>query len=570
MSSRQGRGRGVSDRTGTETKQEDAQSGPSLNTAVDVVTLGIAAASILLFVATGGTVLPELVRFWRGLGAEPNAILANALLLNIAVIIFGWSRYKQLSRELEERRRSEREALRLADTDPLTGCLNRRSFLPAVNALARTALGKKHGLTVGLIDLDHFKSINDYHGHKLGDAVLLEVARRFEAILPEDALLARLGGDEFAFAVPYRPGEDSQVGSTIERLVLAAARPIHADDAVLEISASIGVSGSDGDPGLDSGTPTGELLMHRADIAMYQAKKQGRSCVQWFEPAMEYEQRFRGDLEAGIRRGLRADEFVPFYEQQVDLETGELVGFEMLARWQSPDLGIVSPDVFIPIVEEMGLIEELSKRLMERALADARMWHPKLSLAVNVSPLQLRDPWFSQKILKMLVTHAFPPSRLEIEITETALHENPVLVRNTLVSLRNQGVKIALDDFGMGYSSLSQLRTLPFDRIKIDRSFIRDLRLDPTSNKLVGAIISMGEGLDLPLVAEGIEDDTILKTLRQMGQLKGQGYHYGRPEPHAKVLARLAELDRLAPDASFAAPSAPDFADTAIASQKIG
>ncbi len=553
-----------------QVNEGSARPAPFLGTAVDVVTLGIAAASILLFVATGGTVLPSLVNFWRGVGAAPDAILANALLLNIAVIIFGWSRYKQLSRELENRRRSEREALRLADTDPLTGCLNRRSFLPAVNALAAGAASQQHDFTVGLIDLDHFKNINDYHGHKLGDAVLLEVARRFSAILPEDALLARLGGDEFAFAVRYRPGEHNHIESMSEQLVVATARPVHAEDAVLEISASIGVAGSHGDTGLDNEVPSGELLMNRADIAMYQAKKQGRNRVQWFEPAMEYEQRFRGELEAGIRRGLRADEFVPYYEQQIDLETGELVGFEMLARWQSPDLGLVSPDIFIPIVEEMGLIEEMSKRLMARAFADARMWHTKLSLSINVSPLQLRDPWFSQKILKMLVAHAFPPSRLEIEITESSLHENPALVRNTLLSLRNQGVRIALDDFGMGYSSLSQLRTLPFDRLKIDRSFIRDLKLDPTNNKLVGAIISMGEGLDLPLVAEGIEDDTILKTLRQMGQLKGQGYHYGRPEPHAKVLERLAELGLLAPDVPFGESAAPDFDLSELASQKIG
>ena len=547
-----------------------AQTEPEFGVAVDVVTLGIAAASILLFVATGGTVLPSLVKFWRGMGAGPDAILANALLLNIAVIIFGWSRYKQLSRELAKRRQSEREALRLADTDPLTGCLNRRSFLPAVNDLAHNALSQQHNFTVGLIDLDHFKNINDYHGHKLGDAVLLEVSRRFSAILPGDALLARLGGDEFAFAVRYRPGDHTHIESMSEQLVIAAARPVHAEEAVLEISASIGIAGSHADRGVDDENPTGELLMNRADIAMYQAKKQGRNRVQWFEPAMEYEQRFRGELEGGIRRGLRADEFVPYYEQQIDLETGELVGFEMLARWQSPDLGIVSPDVFIPIVEEMGLIEEMSKRLMALAFADARMWHPKLSLSINVSPLQLRDPWFSQKILKMLVAHAFPASRLEIEITESSLHENPGLVRNTLLSLRNQGVRIALDDFGMGYSSLSQLRTLPFDRLKIDRSFIRDLKLDPTNNKLVGAIISMGEGLDLPLVAEGIEDDTILKTLRQMGQLKGQGYHYGRPEPHAQVLQRLTEVGLLAPDVPLTDPSAYEFAGIGLASQKIG
>ena len=518
----------------------------------DGVTLGIAAAAILLFLATGGSVLPALVRHWRGMGAEPDVILANALVLNIAVILFGWSRYKALSRELAARRRSEQEALRLADTDPLTGARNRRSFLPAVNRLVDESLAAGRAVAVGLVDLDHFKNINDYHGHQIGDVVLLEVAARFTDLLPADALLARLGGDEFAFAVAYPPHAHDTIETLADRLVAAAARPIAAEDASLEISASIGMSTSREAEWPDGSTGSGELLMNRADIAMYQAKKQGRNRLQWFEPAMEYEQRFRGELEAGIRRGIRGDEFVPYYEQQIDLETGELTGFEMLARWQSPDLGLVSPDIFIPIVEEMGLIEDLSRALMAQAFDDARMWHPRLTLAVNVSPLQLRDPWFAQKTLKMLVAHAFPPSRLEIEITESALTDNPAMVRNTLVGLRNQGIRITLDDFGMGYSSLSQLLTLPFDRLKVDRSFIRDLKHDDTNTKLVGAIISMGVGLDLPLVAEGIENDAILKTLRSMGQLKGQGYHYGRPEPAELVLERLAALDLLAPEAPAA------------------
>lgn len=514
----------------------------------DEVTLGIAVAAILLFMATGGTVLPELVRYWRGFGGEPDVILANALILNIAVILFGWIRYKALSRELAARRLSETQALKLAETDPLTGARNRRSFLPAVEGLIVEAAAVGREVAVGLIDLDYFKNINDYHGHQVGDEVLLEVAARFGELLPPHALFARLGGDEFAFAVSYAPGDQARIETMGARLVAAAARPIHASEAELEVSASIGVASTRDGASHEHAVTGGEQLMHRADISMYQAKKQGRDRLQWFEPAMEYEQRFRGELEAGIRRGLRGDEFVPYYEQQVDLETDEIMGFEMLARWNSPDLGLVSPDIFIPIVEEMGLIEELSRRLMEQAFADARMWHPSLTLAVNVSPLQLRDPWFAQKTLKLLVAHAFPASRLEIEITESALHENPGLVRNTLTGLRNQGIRVTLDDFGMGYSSLSQLRTLPFDRLKIDGSFVRDLKHDETNSKLVGAIISMGAGLDLPLVAEGIENDVILATLREMGQLKGQGYHYGRPEPGEAVLARLANLNLLAPD----------------------
>ena len=275
-------------------------------------------------------------------------------------------------------------------------------------------------------------------------------------------MLARLGGDEFAFALTYCREDHVRIETMVDQLVASAAKPIHADDTVLEISASIGVASSRDADSFSIGPGSGEQLMNRADIAMYQAKKQAATGTSGSSRPWNTSSAFAASWRPASAAGLRADEFVPYYEQQIDLETGDLIGFEMLARWQSPDLGLVSPDIFIPIIEEMGLIDEMSKGLMIQAFADARMWHPRLTLAVNVSPLQLRDPWFSQKILKMLVAHAFPPSRLEIEITESALHENPGMVRNTLTGLRNQGVKITLDDFGMGYSSLSQLRTLPF------------------------------------------------------------------------------------------------------------
>ena len=237
---------------------------------------------------------------------------------------------------------------------------------------------------------------------------------------------------------------------------------------------------------------------------------------------------------------MAADEFVPYYEQQIDLESGKLVGFEMLARWKSPALGLVSPDIFIPIAEEIGIIAELSEKLMIQAFADAKEWDPALTLSVNISPVQMRDPWFSQKLLKLLVKCEFPTNRLEIEITESCLHENIGMVRSMISSLRNQGVQISLDDFGTGYSSLEQLRSLPFDRIKIDRSFISELRNADASSKIVDAIVSLGRGLDMPITAEGIEDKQILESLKQMGQLKGQGYLYGRPETATQVQTRPA------------------------------
>ncbi|GAB4478949.1 MAG: hypothetical protein OHK0018_10100 [Erythrobacter tepidarius] len=260
---------------------------------------------------------------------------------------------------------------------------------------------------------------------------------------------------------------------------------------------------------------------------------------------MESELRFRNQLETGIRRGISQREFIPYYEQQVDIQTGELVGFEMLARWQSEQLGLVSPEIFIPIAEEMGLITQLSEQLMDRAFADAREWDDSLTLSINISPVQLRDPWFAQRLLKRLVANNFPPQRLEIEITESCLHENIGLVRAMLTSLRNQGVKVSLDDFGTGYASLEQLRDLPFDRIKIDRHFISELREPAGHAQLVDAIIALARGLDLPLTAEGVENEDILGALRSMGKLKAQGYVFGEPESAEQVRQRLVASGKL-------------------------
>lgn len=504
----------------------------------DFVAFGIAAAAIILFIGTGGTVMPQLISAWRGLTEQPDVLLTNALLLNIALILLGWNRYKSMNAELGDRRRSEEEARRLAQIDPLTGCYNRRSIGPAMAELLAEAESEGRALAVILVDLDNFKQVNDLNGHNTGDAVLTETSERMGDILPADALLARLGGDEFAAAVVYDPVIPGKIEHLASLLIERVAQPITVKETVIEITMSVGIASSVNlvNP-VDAEVST--RLIHKADIAMYQAKKQGKNRFFWFEPAMEQELRFRNELENGIRKGIAKGEFVPFYEQQIDLETGELVGFEMLARWLSPEMGVVGPDIFIPIAEEIGVVAEMSENLMKQAFEDAKRWNPKLTLSVNISPVQMRDPWFAQKLLKLLLQHNFPPSRLDIEITESALHDNVGLVRSMITSLRNQGVKVSLDDFGTGYASLSQLRSLPFDRLKIDRSFIRELNTGEAGSKLVDAIVSMGNGLKMPITAEGIESEAILEVLRKMGQLKGQGYHYGRPEPADEVLTRL-------------------------------
>jgi diguanylate cyclase (GGDEF)-like protein len=526
---------------------KDNQPDNPLHTAErDVVALGIAVAAILLLVATGGAVLPSAIRSLLGTGSAPDKVLVSALMLNIALIIFGWRRYRELTHEIAERRRAEDQARLLAATDPLTHCLNRRSMIDATEELHNLAARRGEAIAYCMIDLDNFKQINDIYGHSYGDEVLVKLCDRIRELLPREARLARLGGDEFAFVVPYPIGHTDRIDDLVIRLFTNIATPLEVRDVTVELTISIGLAtdhDTDGKPGpvVDAAT-----LMHRADMALYHAKKQGRNRHFWFDPSMESELRFRNQLETGIRRGINNKEFIPYYEQQVDIQTGELVGFEMLARWQSEQLGLVSPEIFIPVAEEMGLITQLSEQLMDRAFADARQWDDSLTLSINISPVQLRDPWFAQRLLKRLVAANFPPQRLEIEITESCLHENIGLVRTMITSLRNQGVKISLDDFGTGYSSLEQLRNLPFDRIKIDRGFISELREPEGRSRLVDAIFALGRGLDLPLTAEGVEDEEILAALRSMGKLKAQGYVYGKPETAEEVRRRLAAKGKLA------------------------
>ncbi len=512
----------------------------------DLVTLGIATAAIILFVGTGGAVLPQIVQSWMGTAEAPDVALTNALLLNIALIIFGWRRYEDLAKEVRIRREAEHTALQLAETDALTGLLNRRSFSKAADRMIRETAEIGHASAMIMVDLDNFKQINDLHGHKTGDTVLSTISQRMTALVPSSGVIARLGGDEFATIITFDPHTPDTVDQLAASLLDAISRPIPSGSNLVEITASLGLSRSDEELETSLEEDNAQALLHHADIAMYHAKRQGRQRYSWFEPTMESELRFRNELETGIRRGVGNGEFVPYYEQQIDLESGKLVGFEMLARWKSPQFGLVSPEIFIPIAEDIGVIAELSEGLIKQAFEDAENWDPSLSLSINISPIQLRDPWFSQKLLRLMVETGFPPSRLEIEITESCMHENIGVVRSVVTSLKNQGIQISLDDFGTGYSSLAQLRTLPFDRLKIDRSFVSELAKEGANSKIVEAIVSLGRGFDLPMTAEGIENAEVLKVLRKMGELKGQGYLYGRPEDAESTINRLASQNLLA------------------------
>jgi diguanylate cyclase (GGDEF)-like protein len=516
----------------------------------DIVALGIAVAAIILFVGTGGSVMPEVLSSIMDYGPQPDRVATNALLLNIALLIFGWRRYVDLTREIHVREQAEEQARKLAETDALTGLLNRRSLGTASTSMIEAARENSSDIAFLLLGLDNFRHVNEVYGHETGDQLLVEVSSRLTELMPAGGALARLGSDEFIAVVPFEVRDKNAIDRLAAKMIDAVTHPIETGDRAIKVALSLGISRThDSDEQSNVRNDSQHCfrsLLRQADITLSHVKKRGRNCFAWFETAMENELRFRNELETGIRRGISNGEFIPYYEQQVDIETGELAGFEMLARWNSPQLGLVSPDIFIPVAEEIDLIGELSEGLMEQAFEDARRWDPSLTLSINISPIQLRDPWFAQKLLRLVVESGFPAARLDIEITESSLHQDFNMVQSVMTSLKNQGIHLTLDDFGTGYSSLAQLRALPFDRLKIDRSFVADLARDGTNVKIVEAIVSLARGLGLPITVEGIENANVLKQLRKMGRLNGQGYHYGRPEDAAQTVERLSRKKLLA------------------------
>lgn len=501
----------------------------------DLLGGAITIAAILMFVGTGSAALSMIVsNYLAGKGGNDQTLII-AMLLNVALILFGWRRHRDLTREVSERAAAEERATILASKDPLTGFLNRRSLAEEGAAMVVRADRRHKAVALMMLDLDHFKTINDMHGHTVGDSLLRAVAEEMAVALPETGLAARFGGDEFACAMLFDPSNPDSVERVAERLVSRMSQPFHIEGLHLNITASVGIARS------DANCPTIDALLRAADIALYAAKNAGRNRHVWFDVSMERELQERNEMEGSLRAAIPRGEIVPYFDQQIDMTTGRLMGFEVLARWEHPHRGLVEAEHFVPIAEETGMIAELSMTVMRSAFAAARDWHPSLTLAVNVSPWQLKDAWLAQKIIKLLTETGFPANRLEVEITESALFENMALAQSIVGSLKNQGIKLALDDFGTGYSSLAHLRALPFDRIKIDKSFVMSINQNPESAAIVNAITRLGESLNLSITAEGIEDKATEERLRSLGCARGQGYCFGRPLSAANVRRLLAE-----------------------------
>lgn len=450
-----------------------------------------------------------------------DQVFSALFCIGLGFMILSARRSRQLRREMAHREAAEEKARALARHDVLTGLPNRRVFAESLNeSLARAKRGISR-CAVLLIDLDRFKPVNDLYGHAVGDAVLCEIANRLKQIARRSETLARLGGDEFAAIVEFGAGDDAPIRFA-KRIISTLSQPILAGDVQVEIGATIGIALHPVD-GADA-----ESLLRAADLAMYSAKREGRGCFRFFEHSMDAEMRARATLEAELRQAIVNGEIFPYYQPLVSLQDQKLLGFEILARWYHPEKGIISPNVFIPVAEDTGLIPEITYDILRRACMDARSWPPHLTLSLNVSPTQLKDRMLPQHLLAILSETGFAPGRLEVEITENALVGDLDAAKAILASLQNIGIRTALDDFGTGYSSLYHLRELKFDKLKIDRSFVQSLD-NAESAKIVNAIVGLGKSLGLPTTAEGIEEASHVDYLVNLGCEIGQGYYFDKP-----------------------------------------
>ena len=430
----------------------------------------------------------------------------------------GWvSTYEDIT----DRRRTEDRIAHMALHDSLTGLPNRDFFNERLDLDLQHAARNHTRVGTIAIDLDRFKEINDTRGHAAGDEVLKALSTRMSAILAEGEFVARFGGDEFAALKAY--GEPAELSDFVERLETCLSEALEIDGFEIATAASLGIAvyPEDGE--------RPEQLLNNADLAMYRAKASLGQTACYYEPRMDEAARERRKVAKDLREALRNDEFYLAYQVQSSVTDGEIVGYEALLRWNHPMRGLVSPADFIPVAEESGAILEIGEWVLRKACADAAGWDRPCKVAVNLSPVQLAHVDLVGLVTEVLVETGLPPDRLELEITESAIIGDKTRALHILRGIKALGVTIAIDDFGTGYSSLDTLNSFPFDKIKIDRSFLADASRSPQARAIIRAILAMGRSLEVPVLAEGVETESQLDLLRSEGCDEAQGYLLGRP-----------------------------------------
>ncbi len=455
-----------------------------------------------------------------------------------------------LHEDVTEQRRIAEQLTHLARHDALTGLANRQVLVEHIDQqLPRTHRGE--AMAVLCLDLDRFKAVNDTLGHAAGDALLREVAARLRASVRGSDLVARLGGDEFAL-LQWGVPQPAAANALARRVIEALGQPFDINGQRAHIGATVGIAVAPFDGG------EAEVLMRGADLALYHAKTEARGTVRFFEPEMDAQALRRRGLEADLRRALQGGELRLHYQPQVSVDPLRVTGVEALLRWQHPQRGLVSPLDFVPLAEETGLIVPIGRWVLHEATRQATVWPADVRVAVNVSAAQFRGGRLLRDVSEALEASGLDASRLEVEITESVMIDDSRQALETLRSLRSLGVRIAMDDFGTGYSSLSYLRSFPFDRIKIDRSFVRDMEANPDALSIVRAVAGLGRSLGMATTVEGVETEGQLQAVRREGCAEAQGYLFSRPLPADEVMEMLAKLDgREAPTRAAATHATP-------------
>ena len=423
---------------------------------------------------------------------------------------------------------------RLANQDVLTQLPNRRQFFVQVEQQLVLARQTDECFAVGILDLDNFKPVNDVHGHHIGDLVLIEVGKRLAQVRPEQVRFYRLGGDEFAFHL-VTDDEHASLKQVAHDINQAISQPISIDGLLITVKASIGACI------ICEDNISAQSLYEHADFALYHVKRTGRGNLENYSKTLDQERMHLNRIDQALRTADIHAELYPVFQPIIDMDANEVCAFESLARWQSPTIGPVSPAMFIPVAESLGMIADITKLMFSRSMIEMASWPDNMRLSFNLSAYDVTNQSVIKALIGMMHTSQLAPDRFVFEITETALLQNFETARDNIGLLRKAGAKVALDDFGTGYSSLSHVQNLPLDKLKIDRSFVKDIETNTTSQTIVRSILALCHGMHMECVAEGAETESQVRFLQAMGCQLIQGYYFAKPMPKEQVQAYLAD-----------------------------